>query len=87
MQVHHILLGLVYLHSKKVVHGDLKAVNIIHVLIVVTCSDDNFILAQRANRRWRKSGFMRLRPLPYQSRHYELHGRSQVGWRWPCGQS
>ena len=29
-QLHHISLGLVYLHSKKIIHGDLKAVNIIH---------------------------------------------------------
>ena len=29
LQLHHISLGLVYLHSKKIIHGDLKAVNII----------------------------------------------------------
>ena len=35
LQVHHILLGLVYLHSRKAVHGDLKAVNVFDRLFIV----------------------------------------------------
>jgi len=35
--LHHISLGLVYLHSQKVVHGDLKAVYIILWLVTCTC--------------------------------------------------
>ena len=30
LQLHHVALGLVYLHSQRIMHGDLKAVNIMH---------------------------------------------------------
>jgi serine/threonine protein kinase len=33
MQLYHVSLGLVYLHSQKIVHGDLKAVNTFQLLI------------------------------------------------------
>jgi serine/threonine protein kinase len=49
VKFHHISLGLVYLHSRKIVHGDLKAVSIISPC--VTCfSFDGLLLAQCANR-------------------------------------
>jgi WD40 repeat protein len=36
LQLHHVSLGLVYPHSKKIVHGDLKAVNLKYLLIIFT---------------------------------------------------
>jgi serine/threonine protein kinase len=35
VQLHDISLGLVYLHSHKIVHGDLKAVRCLHVLTYI----------------------------------------------------
>jgi hypothetical protein len=43
MQFHHISLGLVYLHSRKIVHGDLKAVNMSHLLVISTVFDLTFL--------------------------------------------
>jgi len=38
-QLYHISLGLVYLHSHKIIHGDLKAVSIADLLVILVYSD------------------------------------------------
>ena len=75
VQLHQVSLGIVYLHSLNVVHGDIKAVRNQYCILNARKSDVQFASAQCPHWRYRERGLMWLWPLTGTQRHNHSHSK------------